>query len=180
MRFILGENGFSKVSFNPQMISEALNLIYAGLSYRSVARHISISHQIKISHVSIMNWFRKYVSLMKEYVDQIIPEFSEVWSVDEMMVNIKDTQPTGVGFYSWIWTIISPQTRFIIASEVSKRHEKNNAKAIFESGKKKSKSLFTITEPLKIYEAAFRKEFNIRKAAGIDHKLGQNKMTEQN
>jgi transposase-like protein len=98
LRFILGENGVSKVSSDPQMISDALNLIYSGLSYRNVARHISISHQIKISHVSIMNWFRKYVRLMKEYVDHLILEFSEVWSVDEMMVNVKDTEPTGVGF----------------------------------------------------------------------------------
>jgi transposase-like protein len=172
MRFILGENGFSKVSFNPEMISEALNLIYAGLSYRNVARHISISHQIKISHISIMNWFRKYVSLMKEYVDHIIPEFSEVWSVDEMMVNIKDTQPIGVGFYSWIWTIISPQTRFIIASEVSKRHEVEDAKAIFESGKKKSESnpSFIITDSLKTYEAAFKEEFDIRRTAHVKTK----------
>ena len=78
---------------------------------------------------------------MKEYLDHLIPEFSEVWSVNEMMVNIKDTEPTGVGFYSWIWTIISPQSRFIIASEVSKRREVNDAKTIFESGKKKSESI---------------------------------------
>jgi transposase-like protein len=123
LRFILGENGFSKVSSEPQMISEALNLIYSGLSYRNVARHISISHQIKVSHVSIMNWFRKYTRLMKEYIDHLIPEFSKVWSVDEMMVNVKDTEPTGIGFYNWMWTIISPQNRFIIASEVSKKRE---------------------------------------------------------
>jgi intein-encoded DNA endonuclease-like protein len=60
------------------MISEALNLIYSGLSYRNVARHISISHQAKISHVSIMKWFRKYTRLIIEYVDHLIPEFSEV------------------------------------------------------------------------------------------------------
>jgi transposase-like protein len=91
-RFILGENGFSNVSSNPQMTSEALNLIYSGLSYRSAARHIRISHQTKISHVSIMKWFRKYTRLMKEYVDNLIPEFSEVWSVDEMMVNVTNTR----------------------------------------------------------------------------------------
>jgi transposase-like protein len=34
LRFILGENGFSRVSSEPQIICEALNLIYAGLSYR--------------------------------------------------------------------------------------------------------------------------------------------------
>ncbi len=38
-------------------------------------------HQVKISHVSIMNWVRKYTQLMKEYVDKLIREYQEVWSV---------------------------------------------------------------------------------------------------
>jgi transposase-like protein len=154
------------------MISKALNLIYSGLSYRNVARHVSISHQIKISHVSIMNWFRKYTGLMKEYIDHLIPEFCEVWSVDEMMINVKDTEPTGVGFYNWMWTVISPQSRFIIASEVSKRRETDNAKAIFESGKKKTESnpSFVITDSLRAYKPAFRKEFNIRRTAHVKTK----------
>jgi hypothetical protein len=53
-----------------------------------------------------MNWFRKYVRVMKEYVDHLIPEYSEVWSFYEMMVNVKYTEPTGVGFYSWMWTLL--------------------------------------------------------------------------
>lgn len=67
-RFILGENGFSKVSSDPQIIIESLNLILSGMSYRSTARHVGISHQTRISHTSIANWFTKYVQLMKEYV----------------------------------------------------------------------------------------------------------------
>jgi transposase-like protein len=109
---------------------------------------------------------------VKEYVDHLIPEFSEVWSVDEIMVNVKDTEPTGVGFYNWMWTIISPQSRFIIASEVSKRREADDANAIFESGKKKTESnpSFVITDSLRAYEPAFRKEFNIRKTAHVKTK----------
>jgi putative transposase len=73
---------------------------------------------------------------------------------------------------SRIWTIISPQSRFIIASEVSKRRETDDAKAIFESGKKKTESnpSFVITDSLRAYEPAFRKEFNIRKTAHVKTK----------
>src|SRR5437868_3718067 len=79
------------------------------MSYRSTARHVGIIHQTRISHTSIANWFTKYVQLRKEYVDRLIPEFQEVWSVDEMMINVKNTEPTGMGFYSWMLSIISPQ-----------------------------------------------------------------------
>jgi len=90
---------------------------------------------------------------MKEYVDHLIPEFSEVWSVDEMMVNVKDTKQSGVGFYDWMWSIISPQTRFVIAPEISKRREEGDAMAIFESGKRRTESnpLYVITDSLRTY-----------------------------
>ena len=59
-RFILGENGFSKVSSDPHVIVESLNLVMGGMSYRYISRHVFAFHQAKISHVSIMNWVRKY------------------------------------------------------------------------------------------------------------------------
>lgn len=58
--FILGENGFSKISSDPKIISECLNLVMSGVSYRNVARHIYSTHEIEISHVSVRNWIKKY------------------------------------------------------------------------------------------------------------------------
>jgi transposase-like protein len=137
-KFIVGENGFSKVSSDPKIITEALNLIFSGVSYRNVARHIKITYQVKISHVSILNWFKKYTSVIKEYVDSLKPQTGDVWSVDEMVLNVKNTKPTGQGFYDWMWSIINPQTRFVLATEVSKRREISDARKIFASGKEKT------------------------------------------
>jgi transposase-like protein len=61
----------------------------------------------------------------------------EVWSVDEMMVNVKNAEPMGKGYYSWMWSIINPQTRFVVATEISKRRETRDAKKIFETGKQR-------------------------------------------
>jgi hypothetical protein len=53
-------------------------------------------HQVKISHVSIMNWVRKYTQLMKEYVDKLIREYQEVWSVGRWNdAYVKGTEPMG-------------------------------------------------------------------------------------
>ena len=80
-KFILGENGFSKVSSDPKIISESLNLVMNGMSYRAISRHIESTHQIKISHVSINRWIQKYTKLISEYVNSLNPELSEVWSL---------------------------------------------------------------------------------------------------
>ena len=77
-KFILGENGFSKVSSDPKIISESLNLVMSGMSYRAISRHIYSVRQIRISHVSVNNWISKYTQLIKEYVDTLNPETSDV------------------------------------------------------------------------------------------------------
>ncbi len=171
-KFILGENGFSKVSSDPHIIVEALNLVMGGMHYRDISRHIYISHQVKISHVSILNWVKKYTQIIKEYVDKLIPEFQEVWSVDEIMINVKGTEPMGKGYYSWMWSIINPQTRFVIATEISKRRGMKDAKRIFEVGKERVESnpTYVITDALHAYEPAFRKEFDTRRTAHIKTK----------
>ncbi len=172
-KFILGENGFGKLSSDPRVVTDSLNLSFSGVSHRDAARHISVSHGIKISHVSILNWRRKFTKIIKEYVDNLIPEASQVWSVDEMMLNVKDTKPIkGKGFYSWMWSIIDPQTKFVIASEISKKREISDARTIFASGKEKAQSSpsFVITDALHSYDKAFRKEFDDRKTAHIKTK----------
>lgn len=80
-KFILGENRFSKVSSDPKIISESLNLVMSEMSYRVISRHIYSTHQMKISHVSINRWIKKYTEIIKEYVDSLNPELSDVWSL---------------------------------------------------------------------------------------------------
>ena len=100
-----------------------MNLVMSGMSYRNIARHIETVHQIKISHVSVNNWIKKYTILIKEYVDSLNPNVSDVWSLDEMYLNVKNTKKTGKGFHDWLWSIIDPKTRFLIATKVSKKRK---------------------------------------------------------
>ncbi|MBA4718934.1 MAG: DDE-type integrase/transposase/recombinase, partial [Nitrosopumilus sp.] len=160
-RFILGENGFSNVTSDPRIISESLNLIMSGMSYRNVTRHIHSTHQVKISHPTIVNWVKKYTNLIKKYVETFNPELSDVWSLDEMMLNVKNTKKTGKGFHDWLWSIIDPKTRFLIATEVSKKREIADAKKIISSGKKlvSQNPNYILTDCLNSYQAAKIDEF---------------------
>lgn len=172
-RFILGENGFSKVSSQPRIITESINLCMSGMSSRNIARHIDMTHGLKISHVSVNRWVRKYMEMIREYVDSLFPRTSDVWSLDEMMLNVKETLPIkSKGFYSWLWTIIDPQTRFVIATEVSKRRETFDARYIIQKGKNgtKTKPCYVITDSLRSYEKAVRRELDPRATAHIKTK----------
>ena len=132
-----------------------------------------MTHDQKISHVSIHNWVRKYMRIIREYVDSVIPKTSDVWSLDEMILNVKDTTKMEKrGFYDWLWTIIDPQTRFVLATEVSKRREIVDAKKIIRKGQRATsvKPNYVITDSLHSYEKAIRHELNTRKTAHIKTK----------
>lgn len=172
-KFVLGENGFSKVSSDPKIITESINLYMSGMSFRNISRHIQMTHDIEISHVAIHNWFRKFMGVIREHVDSIMPQTSDVWSLDEMVLNVKDTKKMeGKGFCDWLWTIIDPHTRFVIATEVSKRREIVDAKSIIQKGKKSTsvKPSYVITDSLRSYEKAIRQELDARTTAHIKTK----------
>lgn len=170
-KFSFHESGFSGMRFSPQIITESLNLFMSGMSYRNIARHIKSVHDKSVSHVAITRWVSKYMEVIREYVDSLKPELGEVWSLDEMMLNVKDTKPiSGKGFYDWVWTIIDPKTKFVLATEVSKRRETADARRIIAKGKVISKPSYVITDSLRTYEDAIRKELGNRTTAHIKTK----------
>ncbi|QUC64164.1 IS1/IS6 family transposase [Nitrosopumilus sp. K4] len=171
-KFVLGENGFSKVSSDPKIITESINLYMSGMSFRNISRHIQMTHDQVISHTAIYNWFKKYMGIIREHVDSIMPQTSDVWSLDEMMLNVKNTEKHGKGFYDWLWTIIDPHTRFVLATEVSKKREIIDAKNIIRKGKKTTsvKPNYVITDSLHSYEKAIRHELDARVTAHIKTK----------
>ena len=99
-------------------------------------------------------------------MDSLNPELSEVWSLDEMVLQVKNTKKTGKGFHDWLWSIIDPKTRFLIATEVSKKREIADAKKIIASGKKlvTQNPNYILTDCLNSYQKAIRDEFQNRVA----------------
>ncbi len=119
-KFTNSESGFAKVKFEPSMISEALNLIMSGMSLRNTAEHLSNVRGIRISHVTIGYWIKKYSITIKEYVDTLKPTIGNAWSVDEKMINVRKTEPISKkGYYNWLWSAIDPKTRFLLATKIS-------------------------------------------------------------
>ena len=144
-----------------------MNLVVSGISYRNIARHIYSTHQVKISYVSIKRWIEKYTYIIKDYVESFYPQLGDVWSLDEMVLNVKNTKKTGKGFHDWLWSVIDLKTRFLIATEVSKRREIRDARNIVASAKNLTdkNQNYVITDSLNSYQRAIRKELDSRQPA---------------
>jgi len=90
----------------------ALNLFYLNnSSTRKISQFLLINYNIKVSHVSIASWVRKFAPLFdpisKKLSSSIDLASSDEWHADETVVKI-----SGKKYY--VWFIIDSETRFII------------------------------------------------------------------
>lgn len=156
-------SGFEKARADPKVITAALDLYFKGISLRKVTDHVKQFHGIEVSHVALIKWIRKFVRLVKPYVDSIeAPHLSGVYHVDEMMVHVrKEENPKG--HYAWLWNLMDNTTRFWICARISQKREVEDARAVFQEANKVKTPLAIIHDGLPSYDKAYRKEFYKKK-----------------
>ncbi len=91
-----------------KIIVYGLHLYFLGLSFRNTAKALSFLHIIKISHVSIWHWIQKYKP--KRFSQEKIKEYI----IDETAIK------AGSSELVWIWVVIEPQYKEILAADISK------------------------------------------------------------
>jgi transposase-like protein len=158
-KFIVN-HGFEKAKASPKAVTAALDLYFKGVSLRKVCDHLKQFYGIKVSHVAVIKWIRKFVKVVKPYVDAMRPpHLSGINHVDEMMVHVR-REENGVGHYSWLWNLMDDTTRFWISSMVSQRREIADARAVFKDQKAKTgMPMAVIHDGLRTYNEAFQKEY---------------------
>lgn len=150
---------FERLKGDPKIICLALDLYFKGVSLRKICDHLKQFYGLNIVHATLLNWIRKYIIIMDEYVRQFKPQLSEVWNADEMMININ-------GDWFYLWNVIDDETRFHLASVVSKNRSVDDARKVLRTAKKRSygeRPQFIITDGLKSYVKAIDDEFHTLK-----------------
>jgi transposase-like protein len=155
------KSGFEKARADPKVITAALDLYFKGISLRKVCDHVKQFHGIEVSHVAIIKWIRRFVKLVKPYVDNIeSPHLSGIYHVDEMMVHVRK-EKMEKGHYQWLWNLMDNTTRFWICARISQSRTIGDARAVFQEAKKiaPKKALAIVHDGLPSYDRGFQKEF---------------------
>jgi transposase-like protein len=169
--------GFERMKHNPQAITSAMQLYFSGESLRNTMKSLKLLG-VEVSYRTILNWIRKYVNLMKNYVETITPNVSDIWRADELWVKIK-------GDTKYLFALMDDETRFWIAQEVADTKDRHDARALFSRAKylmgKQPKTL--ITDGLMTYSAGCTEVFS--QAQHIRHirlrgDMNNNKMERMN
>ena len=147
---------FERLKGDPKIICLTLDLYFKGVSLRKICDHLKQFYGLKIVHGTLLNWLRKYIDIMDNYVSQFKPKLGTVWQVDEMMVDID-------GKWHYLWNVMDEFTRFHLASVISKERATKDARKAFQVAKKRShndKPRCIVTDGLGSYKKAINKEFH--------------------
>jgi putative transposase len=166
--------GFERMRSNPHAITVALDLYFKGVSLRKIVDHLKQFERVNVSHVAVIKWIKKYVTLMKDYVDALHPELSRVYHADETKVNIR-------GQWVWLWHLMDGDTRFLLANHVSQGRTVADARLAFREAKAvaKTDARVLLTDGLPSYGPAAQKEFPNAvhiSGVGIQGRVNNNRM----
>jgi len=174
--------GFEKMKHNPQAVTTAMQLYFSGESLRNTQESLQLLG-VKVSHKTIFMWIKKYIGLMKNYVEKLQPNVSDTWRADELWIKVN-------GNLKYLFAMMDDETRFWIAQEVADTKYKHDARNLLRMSKEAmgKKPTTFITDGLDSYHIAYMKEYwsqNNPKTKHIQHiklrgDVNNNKMERMN
>jgi putative transposase len=100
-----------------------MQLYFSGESLRNVQKFLQLQG-LKVNHMTIYRWIKKYVTLMEGYLEKIEPQVSDAWRTDELYLKIK-------GDTKYLYALMDDQTRFLIAQQVSDSKYTQDVRPLF-------------------------------------------------
>jgi len=153
--------GFTRKRATPEQITQAVDLLFSGLSSRKVARSLEMTG-LKTTHVTVQNWGKEYSNLMEMFVDKIKPQVGEQWRTDELYLKIK-------GNRKYLFAMLDSETRFWIAKMVAEHKGNDDVAPMFAQAKKVAGKAPTtlISDKAANFHNAWKKQY---KAKNFLHK----------
>jgi len=149
------DSAFQKMQYDPRIISLTLSMYFRNVSSRGIAQTLEETYGIQISYKTVQRWIKKYEKLLSEYVAELTPNISGKLNVDEVYVKVK-------GELRYLFNALDPDTRYMLASVLSKRKDIVGARRVFRTVKANAKGQpikQITTDALQSYRRAFKKEF---------------------
>ncbi|MFC1941089.1 DDE-type integrase/transposase/recombinase [Chloroflexota bacterium] len=128
-------------------VTSALNMYYDGMSIKAIARNLKQEHGNMPSTATIYEWVQKYTQYATDSLKGYAPrKIGSTWVADETVIEID-------GNNVWLWDIIDYDTRFLLATRISRSRTTQDAqilydKAVKTAGKEPAK---VITDKLASY-----------------------------
>lgn len=164
-RFVV-DNGFYRMRNNENIITMSIDMYISNLSSRKMRNQLSRHLNTKISHISILDWVRRYSLKVSKFVDKLRYNMGNSFYADETLIDCG-------GRDDRFWCCIDWDTRLITGVHYSLSGNPIEAQKFLFKSIQKGKPKFIQTDGGVFYPKAFRKLFYSNKVGGltIEHKI---------
>jgi len=151
------DDGFYRMRNHEDKITQAIDLYFSNLSSRKVRNHFRRHLPKNTSHVSVLNWCRKYVLKVTNYINTLKPNLSGKFYADETEIDCERRNDI-------FWCAIDWDTRFISATHYNTTTQNLENATEFMQKIKHSKRLpkYIQTDAGRFYPTAFTSVFYSR------------------
>ena len=155
-------DGALRLQFDATTVALALDLYFRGLSLRTVADHLRQVHGIHVAPGTLYGWVLRYVPPAARWMDSLRARTGERWHVDETVVKVD-------GGPRWAWNVLDAETRFLLATHVSRLRRLRDARLSIRraKGATEDRPLAVLTDGLPAYRKAIGRELAFRSGAEV-------------
>jgi transposase-like protein len=173
------------------MISLVLSMHCRNVSLRGICATLSETYGIKVAPTTVLNYLKRYETLLSQYMASLKPKFAGNVNIDELYVKID-------GQMKYLFAALDPDTRYLLCTVLSQKKDYKGARELFRSlakavgHDKKTQTIKSITtDATPSYKKAFDTYFltdsktktmnppTLIHGAGIKSPVGDNNISER-
>jgi len=166
-KFFTNDEGFYRMRHTHTTITMSIDIYLSNLSSRKMRNQLKRHMGIKVSHITILDWVRKYALKVHNFVDKLKYKLGKEYFADETMIFRN-------GHKDRFWACVDWDTRMITGIHYSMDGNINEAKEFLSKSVEKGKPTSIQTDSAMFYPKAFKKLFYKNKLKGLEVEHIQN------
>lgn len=165
-RMFTADLGFYRMRHSEKIITMSIDIYVSNLSSRKMRNQLSRHFSLKVSHMTILDWVRRYALKVSKFVDKLGYNMGDSFYADETLIDCE-------GRNDRFWCCLDWDTRMITGTHYSLSGNPNQAMKFLTNAISKGKPKFIQTDAGVFYPKAFKKMFYSNKLRGltIEHKI---------
>lgn len=157
------DEGFYRMRHSPATITKAIDLYFSNLSSRKVRNHYQRHEQEQQSHVTVLDWCRRYAKKVQRYVETLTPQLAGNCYADETDIQVRKE-------HHRFWVCIDYGTRYINATHYSPTAAMDDA-VTFTRKIAQHKPRYVQTDAAMFYPQAMRRAFWKHNKMSVEHRV---------
>lgn len=151
-KYFTNDNGFYRMRYSHQTITMSIDMYLSNLSSRKMRNQLRRHLGVRVSHITILNWVRKYVMKVHNFVEKLGYNLGNQFYADETFIRRQKQNDR-------FWACVDWDTRLITGVHYSIKGNIVEAMKFIKKSIKKGKPKSIKTDSAKFYPKAFKKLF---------------------